>query len=61
MEDSMPKWLRERINNARRKVNTLKDQLDENDNSDWQRERRLKWLRQAEIEHAWSEHWLTKV
>jgi hypothetical protein len=41
-------------------VTTLKDQLGEDeDNSDWLRDRREKWLKQAQIEYSWLQHWGT--
>ena len=58
MEDTTARWLRDRKANAWNRVITCRDQL-RYAVADWERDRCEKWLKQAQIDHAWLQHWVT--
>jgi hypothetical protein len=60
MDDDVeaPSWLRRKIEDARNKVASLRDQL-QYETCEWRRERVTKWLRQAEENYSTLVHWVT--
>jgi hypothetical protein len=53
-----PRWLRDRLSSNMRKIASLRDQLREKD-VEWERQRLQRWLKEAQIDHSWLEHWVT--
>jgi hypothetical protein len=54
---NVPSWLRRKIDEARDKVTSLRDQLRQED-CEWRRERVARWLRQAEENYSKLQHWV---
>ena len=54
----VPSWLSNRLADARKKVASLQDQLQQED-CEWRRERMKNWLRQAEENVNKLRHWTT--
>jgi hypothetical protein len=59
-ETHIPRWLNDRLISTMRKVITVRDQL--RCATSFREQRRLEWvLKQAQIDHAWLEHWVAKT
>ena len=60
MEETTPKWLRNKIASNMEKIASLQDQIRDAE-TERERECYKRWLHQAQVEYAWSEHWITKT